>query len=260
MASPPTQAFGAVTPPIVLSSTYSFAGFEQPRAHDYSRAANPTRELLADTIAKLEGGAGAVVVSSGMAAVDLTLSQLGRDDLVIAPHDCYGGTYRLLAARRDRGQFNVAFIDQNDEDALDAALRRRPSLVLIETPSNPLDARRRYPRCRGAGACGRRESRRRQHLPFARAATADRAWRRLRDPLDHQISQWPFRCRRRRRRRGGQGGCRKPCRLGQCHRRDRLALRFLSDAAGIAHPVSAPAATASQRGRHRRAFSMGIPR
>ena len=110
----------------------------QPRAHDYSRAANPTREMLADTIAKLEGGAGAVVVSSGMAAVDLTLSQLGRDDLVVAPHDCYGGTYRLLAARRDRGQFNVAFIDQNDAGALDAALRRRPSLVLIETPSNPL--------------------------------------------------------------------------------------------------------------------------
>ena len=132
------KAFGAVTPPIVLSSTFSFAGFAQPRAHDYSRAANPTREMLADTIAKLEGGAGAVVVSSGMAAVDLTLSQLGRDDLVVAPHDCYGGTYRLLAARRDRGQFNVAFIDQNDADALDAALRRRPSLVLIETPSNPL--------------------------------------------------------------------------------------------------------------------------
>jgi cystathionine gamma-synthase len=82
------KAFGAVTPPIVLSSTYSFAGFDQPRAHDYSRAANPTREMLADTIAKLEGGAGAVVVSSGMAAVDLTLSLLGRDDLVVAPHDC----------------------------------------------------------------------------------------------------------------------------------------------------------------------------
>ena len=131
-------AFGAVTPPIVLSSTFSFAGFDQPRAHDYSRAANPTREMLADTIAKLEGGAGAVVVSSGMAAVDLTLSQLGRDDLVIAPHDCYGGTYRLIAARRDRGQFKVAFIDQNNDNALDAALLRRPSLVLIETPSNPL--------------------------------------------------------------------------------------------------------------------------
>jgi cystathionine gamma-synthase len=131
-------AFGAVTPPIILSSTFAFAGFEQPRAHDYTRAANPTREMLADTLAKLEGGAGAIVLSSGMAAVDLVLSQLARSDLVVAPHDCYGGTYRLLAARRDRGQFDVAFIDQGNEEALAASLRRCPSLVLIETPSNPL--------------------------------------------------------------------------------------------------------------------------
>jgi cystathionine gamma-synthase len=94
--------------------------------------------MLADTLAKLEGGAGAIVLSSGMAAVDLVLSQLARSDLVVAPHDCYGGTYRLLAARRDRGQFDVAFIDQGNEEALAASLRRCPSLVLIETPSNPL--------------------------------------------------------------------------------------------------------------------------
>jgi cystathionine gamma-synthase len=87
-------AFGAVTPPIYLSSTFAFAGFERSRTHDYSRTANPSRDLLADTLAKLEGGAGAVVVSSGMAAVDLVLSLLGPDDLVVAPHDCYGGTHR----------------------------------------------------------------------------------------------------------------------------------------------------------------------
>ena len=130
--------FGAVTPPIYLSSTFAFEGFGQARAYDYTRTANPSRDLLGDTLAKLEGGAGAVIVSSGMAAVDLVLAQLGRDDLVVAPHDCYGGTYRLLAARRDRNQFNVAFIDQNDDTALSAALERFPSIVLIETPSNPL--------------------------------------------------------------------------------------------------------------------------
>jgi cystathionine gamma-synthase len=131
-------SFGAITPPIVLSSTFGFAGFEQPRAHDYTRAANPTREMLADTLAKLEGGSGAVVLSSGMAAVDLVLSLLASDDFVVAPHDCYGGTYRLLAARSGRGQFKVAFVDQNDEEKLAASLQRRPTLVLIETPSNPL--------------------------------------------------------------------------------------------------------------------------
>ena len=132
------KVFGAVAPPICLSSTFAFAGFEKARGYEYTRTANPSRDMLADTLAKLEGGKGAVVTASGMAAIDLVLSQLGRNDLVVAPHDCYGGTYRLLAARRDRGQFNVATIDQNDGAALSAALERYPSLVLIETPSNPL--------------------------------------------------------------------------------------------------------------------------
>lgn len=131
-------AFGAVTPPIYLSSTFAFAGFDRPGAYDYSRSANPTRDVLADTLAKLEGGAGAVITSTGMAAIDLLLSQLTPDDLVVAPHDCYAGTYRLLAARRAKQQFDVFFINQSDDEAWGIALESRPALVLIETPSNPL--------------------------------------------------------------------------------------------------------------------------
>lgn len=132
------ENFGAMTPPVYLSSTFAFSGFEQAGPHEYTRTSNPTRALLADTLAKLEGGAGAVVVSSGMAAVDLVLSQLSCDDLVIAPHDCYGGTHRLLRARHDRGHLKVVFVDQNDKAALAAAFGDKPKLVLIETPSNPL--------------------------------------------------------------------------------------------------------------------------
>lgn len=132
------ENFGAVTPPIYLSSTFAFSGFEKHRGYEYSRTANPGRDLLADTLAKLEGGAGAVITASGMSAVDLVLSLAGRSDLVVAPHDCYGGTYRLLAARRDRGHFDVAYVDQSDPAALAAALARKPALVLVETPSNPL--------------------------------------------------------------------------------------------------------------------------
>jgi cystathionine gamma-synthase len=131
-------SFGAVTPPIYLSSNFTFAGLEQPRAHEYTRTSNPGRALLADTLAELEGGAGAVVTASGMAAVDLVLAQLGSADLVVAPHDCYGGTYRLLLARRDKGQFRIALVDFGDAAALAAALADKPALVLIETPSNPL--------------------------------------------------------------------------------------------------------------------------
>lgn len=149
-------AFGAVTPPIYLSTTFAFEGFERSRAHDYSRTSNPTRALLAETLAGLEGGAGAVVVSSGMAALDLVFSQLRSDELIVAPHDCYGGTYRLLSARRDKGHFDVIFVDQNDERQLADAMAHYPALVLVESPSNPLmrivDIRALAKRARDAGA------------------------------------------------------------------------------------------------------------
>ncbi|MEN5052283.1 cystathionine gamma-synthase [Brevundimonas naejangsanensis] len=131
-------AHGAVMPALYLSSNYSFAAFGQPRKYDYSRSGNPTRDVLAETLAELEGGAGAVITATGMAAVDLPLSLLEPGDLLIAPHDCYGGTHRLLTARAKKGHFRIAFIDQNDSTALDAALADGCKLVLVETPSNPL--------------------------------------------------------------------------------------------------------------------------
>ncbi len=131
-------AHGAVMPPLYLSANYSFAGYGQKRTYDYGRSGNPTRDLLAQTIARLERGAGAVVTSSGMAAVDLVLSLLAPDSLVIAPHDCYGGTWRLLLARARKQQLRVEFVDQNDADALARGLHGQPQLVWVETPSNPL--------------------------------------------------------------------------------------------------------------------------
>ena len=131
-------AHGSVMPPLYLSSNYSFAGFDQKRQYDYSRSGNPTRDVLAETLADLEGGAGCVITATGMAAVDLPLSLLSPDDLLVAPHDCYGGTHRLLCARARKGHFRVAFVDQNDGAVLDAALADGAKLVLVETPSNPL--------------------------------------------------------------------------------------------------------------------------
>ncbi|WP_292051394.1 MULTISPECIES: cystathionine gamma-synthase [unclassified Brevundimonas] len=131
-------AHGSVMPPLYLSSNYSFAGFDQKRQYDYSRSGNPTRDVLAETLSELEGGAGAVITATGMAAVDLPLSLLSPEDLLIAPHDCYGGTHRLLCARARKGHFRVAFVDQNDGAALDAELADGAKLVLVETPCNPL--------------------------------------------------------------------------------------------------------------------------
>jgi cystathionine gamma-synthase len=130
--------FGAVVPPIHLTSTYSFAAFGEKRQYDYTRSGNPTRDALADAINDLEGGAGAVVTASGMASVALLCQLLKPTDLLIAPHDCYGGTYRLFDALGKRGAFRVQFVEQCDDVALSDALQKTPRMLWIETPSNPL--------------------------------------------------------------------------------------------------------------------------
>lgn len=129
---------GAVVPPIHLTSTYAFSGFGEKGAYDYTRSGNPTRDALSSAIAALEGGAGAVVTASGMAAVSLVAHLLKSDDLLLAPHDCYGGTYRLFSALARSGALKVEFVDQTDEQALRQAFELAPKLVWVETPSNPL--------------------------------------------------------------------------------------------------------------------------
>lgn len=121
-----------------LSSNYSFADFNQPRKYDYSRSGNPTRDLLAEALADLEEAAGGVVTATGMAAVTLVTQLVPKGGLVIAPHDCYGGTFRLLNTLHEKGILEVAFIDQSDTHKVRAALTRGADLLWIETPSNPL--------------------------------------------------------------------------------------------------------------------------
>lgn len=132
------QHHGAVVAPIHLSSTYSLKGFDDKREFDYSRTGNPTRATFAQTIAKLELGSVGIVTSTGMAAVHLICQLLSTDDLVVIPHDCYGGSYRLFTHLAKRGQFKLIVVDQNDQTALTKALAKKPKLVLLESPSNPL--------------------------------------------------------------------------------------------------------------------------
>ena len=127
-----------VAPPLCLSATYAWNDPEDKPDYDYARSGNPTRAALEGALAELEGAAGGVVTATGMAAVNLPLCLVKPGDLVIAPHDCYGGTYRLLSHRAAKGDFEVAFVDQTDPQALEAAFARKPKLILIETPSNPL--------------------------------------------------------------------------------------------------------------------------
>ena len=131
--------FGSVVPPIYLSTNYTFAGYGQKRQYDYSRSGNPTRDTLGQALSALEGGAGCVITGTGMGAVNLVASALLQaGDLLLAPHDCYGGTYRLFQHVAARGSYRVLFVDQGDPLALAAALAQQPKLVWVETPSNPL--------------------------------------------------------------------------------------------------------------------------
>lgn len=129
----------AVVPPIYLSTNYGFPEFGDVPKYDYTRSGNPNRGLLETALFELEGGKGAVVTNCGTSALNLWVSAfIGPDDLIVAPHDCYGGTYRLFNTRANKGDFKVEFVDQTDSQAVADALAKKPKLVLIETPSNPL--------------------------------------------------------------------------------------------------------------------------
>jgi cystathionine gamma-synthase len=129
---------GSVVPPIYLSTNFAFENFRQPRKYDYTRSGNPTRDQLGCALADLEGGAGAIVTCTGLAAITLILAGLPAGARVVAPYDCYGGTYRLLNALHAKGNLVVDFVDQSNPAELHAALQGKPELVWIETPSNPL--------------------------------------------------------------------------------------------------------------------------
>ena len=132
------KQFGAVMPPLHLSTNYTFESLGQKRQYDYTRSGNPTRDSLAMALAELELGAGGVITSSGMAALNLVLQLLVPGDLLIAPHDCYGGTRRLFENLASKGHFDVLFIDQTDVAEMTRACRETPRMILLETPSNPL--------------------------------------------------------------------------------------------------------------------------
>lgn len=132
------KAYQAIVPPLYLSSTHKMIELEKDPGYQYSRVRNPTRDILVETLADLEGGYSATVTSSGMAAIALILQLLKPDDLLLAPYDCYGRAYRLMCALSEKGAFKLEFIDQYNADAVLQSLKKKPAMVFIESPSNPV--------------------------------------------------------------------------------------------------------------------------
>jgi cystathionine gamma-synthase len=146
----------SLAPPLWSSDTFRWDDADTKPAYDYSRTVNPNRDMLAEALAELEGAAGGVVTNSGQAAALLATLLLPAGALVVAPHDCYGGTYRLLKGLEDQGKLRALFVDQGKDAVFTAAIAEKPALLWIETPSNPLlrivDIADRAARAKAAGA------------------------------------------------------------------------------------------------------------
>ena len=128
---------GSVVAPIAASSAYRREDPDHPGPYDYARTAQPGRAILADAMASLENGAGAVITASGMAAIDLILNDIPNGARIVCAHDCYGGTRRLFDARAQQRGFELVYADCTDLDGLENALSVKTDLVFFETPSNP---------------------------------------------------------------------------------------------------------------------------
>jgi cystathionine beta-lyase/cystathionine gamma-synthase len=135
----PDPLTGAVMPPIYATTTYVQSSPGVHKGYDYSRTRNPTRDALQASVANLEGGAAAFAFASGMAATSTLLELLDAGSHIIAMHDLYGGSYRLLENVRKRSAgHSVTFADLSRQGALEAAIRKETRLVWVETPTNPL--------------------------------------------------------------------------------------------------------------------------
>jgi len=135
----PDPLTGAVMPPIYATSTYVQSSPGVHKGYEYSRTANPTRDALQAALANLEGGAAGFAFASGMAATSTVLELLDSGSHIVAMHDLYGGSYRLLENVRKRSAgHDVSFVDLTRPTELEAAIRPNTRLVWVETPTNPL--------------------------------------------------------------------------------------------------------------------------
>lgn len=134
----PDDSFQPSSTPIYQTATFCQSSATEGGRYDYTRSGNPTRTVLEEQLARLEGGSRAFAFTSGMAAITAVASLAEPGQEILAGNDLYGGTYRLLTRVVARQGIAVRFVDTTDGDAVEQELSRRPRLVLIETPTNPL--------------------------------------------------------------------------------------------------------------------------
>lgn len=132
------QRTGGISFPIYPSATYRHPGVGESTGYDYTRSGNPTRQLLEEAFAQLEGGARGLAFASGMAALTTLFLHFAAGDHLIVSQDLYGGTYRVLDQVFGKFGLQVSYVDTTDTTAVAAAVRADTRALLVETPGNPL--------------------------------------------------------------------------------------------------------------------------
>nr|WP_262908428.1 cystathionine gamma-synthase [Chryseobacterium sp. R2A-55] len=131
-------ATGSVNAPVFLTSTFAQKSPGIHSGYEYSRAANPTRQALEDSLASIENGARGLAFGSGLAAIDCVLKLLNPGDEVIAVDDLYGGTYRMFVRLFEKYQLKFTFVNFDDVSKIAGLINDKTKLIWLETPTNPL--------------------------------------------------------------------------------------------------------------------------
>ncbi|OLB69186.1 cystathionine gamma-synthase [archaeon 13_2_20CM_2_52_21] len=134
----PDPVTGSVTVPVYLTSTYQQPGPGKEGKYVYSRTANPTRTALEECLASLEEGRYGLAFSSGMAATTTILLSLKKGDHVVAGDDIYGGTYRLFEQVLRNYGLQFTYVNPENPDNVEKAIRKNTRMIWVETPTNPL--------------------------------------------------------------------------------------------------------------------------
>ncbi len=134
----PDPTTGAIMTPIFQTSTYVQAAPGDHKGYEYARTQNPTRDVLQNNLAALEGMNYGMCFSTGMGAVDACIKLLNPGDEVVSTNDLYGGSYRIFTKIFANYGIVFKFVDMSDIDAVKAAVNEKTKMVWVETPTNPL--------------------------------------------------------------------------------------------------------------------------
>ena len=134
----PDPTTGSIIPPIYATATYVLDEVGVDKGFDYTRSSNPTRQVLENNLAAIEGGAHGISFASGMSAVDTCLKTLNSGDHVVCTDDVYGGVTRLFNQVLSRHGIAVTYVDSSQPETVRQAVRPETKMLWIETPTNPL--------------------------------------------------------------------------------------------------------------------------